>query len=191
MSQASLPAHTLQGLPSKLNMVAFGGWSLSTPSPTTFPLSPPCSSHRLLLRLKYSKYPSCLRAFAHAVPTAWASLPPDTAAPSPPPSLPSRLCSNVILPGETFPPPPLFTVLFIVLQLPDIRFVPVSGSPPLTVSSQKAGSTLLCPLVLQLEVGNALNYEKGSEKAWNRNSSFSLLTPLLPKHCLNPGALCP
>ena len=71
-------------------LVAFGGWSLSTPSPTTFPLSPPCSSHQLLLLLKYTKYPSCLRAYAHAIPTAWASLPLDTAAPSPPPSLPSR-----------------------------------------------------------------------------------------------------
>ena len=79
-------------------------------------------------------------------------------------------------------PRPLFAFLFIILQPPDIQFVPVSGSPPPTVSSQKAGSTLLCPLFLQLEVGNALSYEKGFEKAWNRNSSFSLLTPLFPKH---------
>ena len=66
----------------------------------------------------------------------------------------------------------------------------MSGSPPPTVSSQKAGSTLLGPLFLELEVGNALNYEKGFEKAWNRNSSFPLLTPLFPKHS-QPWSPCP
>ena len=122
--------------------------------PTTFPLSLTCSSH----------WPSC--GFSNTASTirpqglciCCSFCPgvsfPDTAAPSPPSLPPSGLCSNV-RPGNSQPP--------LTIRIPDTWCVPVLVSclsPPVTVSSQKAGSTLLSPTFH--------HRSKGSEKYWVR-----------------------